>query len=310
MLEATGLRKRFGAVTALDGFDLAVTAGEICGLIGHNGAGKTTFARIASGLDRPDAGRVLIGGADARTARGRVGWAPQETALYPTATVRENMRLFGGLAGLRRRRLRAEIDELADALGLREVLDRPAGRLSGGQQRRAQTATALLNRPPVLLLDEPTVGADPDTRLDLLAVVRARAAEGAAVCYTTHYLPELVELDATLAVAAAGRVIARGSRAALLAGLPGRAVLRFDGPPPAALTPAPGEHSDGEHSDGEHSDGEHSVVVTAERPAEAAARVLAGLGPDAARLRGVDIAEPTLDDLYRHLATREARSAA
>ncbi|MCO6004147.1 ABC transporter ATP-binding protein [Actinoallomurus purpureus] len=279
--------------TALDGFDLTITAGEICGLIGHNGAGKTTFARIACGLDRPDSGRILIAGTDParRTARRAIGWAPQEPALYPTATVRDNLRLFGGLAGLRRHRLRTEIDQVTAAMALQDLLDRPVGRLSGGQQRRVQTATALLHRPTVLLLDEPTTGADPATRQALLAVVRARADDGAAICYTTHYLPELVELDATLAVAAHGRVIARGPRQTLLDDLPGTALLRFDGP-------APG-HT---HRD--------TLVITSPRPAEAAARALTGLGPEAVRLRGIDITPPALDDLYRRLASRESSHAA
>ena len=297
MLEASGLRKRFGAVTALNGFYLTVRAGEICGLIGHNGAGKTTFTRIACGLARPDAGVVRVEGLDPATrgARRHIGLAPQEGALYPTATVRENLRFFGALYGLHRARLRAEIDKLATAIGVTELLDRPVGRLSGGQQRRVQAATALLHHPPVLLLDEPTTGADPTTRQALLQVVQERAAAGAAVCYTTHYLPELVDLDATLAIAARGKVIARGSRRELLDGLPGRAELRFNGPAPAI---APETVQD------------DTLVVTAARPAEAAARLLPGLGPDLERLCRIDISEPTLDDLYRYLAAQEACHAA
>jgi ABC-2 type transport system ATP-binding protein len=288
VLEATDLHRSFGAVVALDGFDLTIEPGEICGLIGHNGAGKSTFAQIACGLDRPDSGRVLVTGLEAasRAARRQVGWAPQEMALYPTATAKENLRLFGALAGLRRARLRTEIALLAEAMGIHELLDRPVRQLSGGQQRRVQTATALLHHPPVLLLDEPTVGADPATRQALLAVVRALADDGAAVCYTTHYLPELVDLDATLAVAYRGRVIARGPREMLLADLPGHARLRFDGP-------APGNAVD------------DTVVITTTDPTQALATALASLGADAARLRGVDIVQPTLDDLYHHLAAPE-----
>jgi ABC-2 type transport system ATP-binding protein len=225
LLEATGLEKRFGDTVALDGFDLAVAAGEIAGLIGHNGAGKSTFARITAGLVSPDAGAVRVGGLDASRSAARVrpmlGLAPQELALYPTATARENLFAFAGLYGLRRRDARPRIDELADALVLGPVLDRRVRDLSGGQQRRLQAATAMIHRPRVLLLDEPTVGADPITRDALLAVVRAAAADGAAVVYTTHYLPELDTLDATVAVADHGRVVARGRRAELLATVPG-----------------------------------------------------------------------------------------
>ena len=223
MLEAINLHKRYGAVTALDGFDLTIAAGEIVGLIGHNGAGKTTFAEIVTGLVRADAGRVRVDGIDVRrsirAARAHIGYAPQELGLYPTATLRQNLALFGRLHGLRRHTLARAIEATAHDLALTEVLGRPIGVLSGGQKRRAQAATALLHEPPVLLLDEPTAGADPVTRDSLLAVVAARARAGAAVCYTTHYLPELDQLAATIAVAARGRVIARGDRATLVSGL-------------------------------------------------------------------------------------------
>lgn len=218
MLYAAELRKAYGPVTALDGFDLAVGAGEICGLIGHNGAGKSTFVEVVTGLTRPDAGAVTVGGLPPTRARHLIGLAPQEIALYLSVTVEHNLRLFGGLAGLRGARLRTAVDETAQALGLTDVLRRPVGLLSGGQRRRTQAATAMLHRPALLLLDEPTTGADPGTRAALLDLVRAHAAAGAAVVYTTHYLPELADLEATLAVCRAGRVIARGSQDELLAG--------------------------------------------------------------------------------------------
>jgi len=234
-LQATGLVKHFGTTAALDGFDLSVAAGEIAGLIGHNGAGKTTFARVTAGLLSPDAGQVRVAGMDVAQSPARVrpllGLAPQELALYPTATARENLYLFAGLYGLRRREARQRIGQVVDALVLGGVLGRRVRDLSGGQQRRLQAATAMLHRPRVLLLDEPTVGADPVTRDALLAAVRAVAAEGAAVVYTTHYLPELDTLNATLAVADHGRVVARGDRAALLATLPRGAA----GDPPPTL---------------------------------------------------------------------------
>jgi ABC-2 type transport system ATP-binding protein len=236
MLEAASLVKRFGSTVALDGFDLTVAPGEIAGLVGHNGAGKTTFARIIAGLVRPESGTARIAGIDSSHGAARVrpllGLAPQELALYPTATARENLFLFAGLYGIRRRDARPLITGLADALVLADVLDRRVRDLSGGQQRRVQAATAMLHRPPVLLLDEPTVGADPVTRDALLAAVRAAAADGAAVVYTTHYLPELDSLGATLAVADHGRIVARGSRAELLAGVPGHAT-GADGRPPS-----------------------------------------------------------------------------
>lgn len=294
MLSVHDLRKRWGSVQALDSFDLEIRPGEICGLMGHNGAGKTTFARIVAGLERPDAGSVLLDGMELgsapRSVRRQVGLAPQELALYPTVTLRQNLRLFGGLAGLRRARLRRATDEIAEAMLLTEVLDRPVATLSGGQQRRAQAATVLLHRPRVLLLDEPTVGADPTTREALLRLVRQHADEGAAICYTTHYLPELEELAATLAVAAAGRVVARGSRAELLGDLPGEVAVTFNGPVPPRVA-----------SRGKATADPHGLRFSAVDPAQALAEFLRELGSDTGRVRSVEIREPSLDDLYRSL---------
>jgi ABC-type multidrug transport system ATPase subunit len=296
VLAVAGLVKRYGDKAALDGFELAVASGEIAGLIGHNGAGKTTFVEVVTGLVRPDAGQVHVAGLDAlrdsRRARQLIGVAPQEQALYVSATARDNLELFGALAGLRGRDLRRGIDEVAAELRLSGVLSERVGLLSGGQRRRTQAAAALIGRPRLLLLDEPTAGADPETRLALLAAVRRRAAAGAAVVYTTHYLPELAELGATLAVARGGRVIARGDQAALVSGLPGELRLRFDGDEtsdcdwlPAALL-GRARAADGE------------VRITSTDPSADLATVLAsGRTPIA-----VDVRKPGLDDLYHAIA--------
>jgi ABC-2 type transport system ATP-binding protein len=299
MLEATALVKRFGATVALDGFDLRVSAGEIAGLVGHNGAGKTTFARVTAGLITPDSGLVRVAGMAVSRSRARVrpllGLAPQELALYPTATARENLYVFAGLYGMRRGEARHRIDQLADALVLSEVLDRRVRDLSGGQQRRLQAATAMLHRPRLLLLDEPTVGADPVTRDALLAAVRAVAADGAAVVYTTHYLPELDTLNATLAVADHGRVVARGDRAELLATVPGQAVVDFDEPPPPVAAP-PGSGVEIRREG-------RRLTITAREPAAVLAPLLAAHPGAAAHLRAIELRPPTLDDLYRRLVS-------
>ncbi|HEY3952413.1 MAG TPA: ABC transporter ATP-binding protein [Streptosporangiaceae bacterium] len=301
MLAAQGLRKRYGTVHALDGFDLTVEPGEIAGLIGHNGAGKTTFVEVVTGLTCPDAGQVTVGGVDVRrdprAARRLTGVAPQELALYASATVRDNLRLFAALAGLRRAALRRAVDQVAGELKLTGVLGQRAGLLSGGQRRRTQAAAALVGGAPLLLLDEPTAGADPQTRSALLDAVRARAAQGAAILYTTHYLPELADLGATIAVAQAGRVIARGEQAALINGLPGELRLRFD--QVAGRQDLPGALARRARSiDGE------LRITSADPPADLATLLSAGCVPVS-----VDVRRPDLDDLYSALA-REAVHAA
>jgi ABC-2 type transport system ATP-binding protein len=296
MLEVTDLRKRYGDVAALRGMSLAVAAGEIVGLIGHNGAGKSTLAEVILGLVRPDAGTVEVGGIDAladpRRARRRIGVSPQELALYLPATARENLELFAGLAGLRHRAVRRAVDAILEELELGVVAGKQIRQLSGGQQRRVQAGCALLGRPSLLLLDEPTVGADPLTRQMVLAAVRRRADAGAAVLYTTHYLPELVDLDATIAVARAGRIVARGNQEQLLAGLPGEVRLRFDEVPD---TDVPGAERVGDE-----------LRITGPNPASTLPKVLADLANDNVLPSAVEVRKPDLDDLYRSLDRVEA----
>jgi len=297
LLVAVGLEKRFGDIAALDGFELTVAAGEIVGLVGHNGAGKTTFARVVAGLTELDRGHVEVAGynaaRDRRQARRYLGLAPQELALYPTATARENLLVFAGVNGMRRRDARERIAELAASMSLTEILDLRVRDLSGGQQRRLQAATAMVHRPSILLLDEPTVGADPITRDALLTVVRTAANQGAAVVYTTHYLPELDVLDATIAVANHGRVIARGDRASLLGAVPGLSLLRFDHPPPPLDPSDPLARA--VRIDGT------DMTITAADPATAVAALLASMPNVARNLRTIEVQPPTLDDLYHHL---------
>lgn len=275
MLIAEGLVKYYGHRAVLDGFDLAVAPGEIVGLIGHNGAGKTTFVEIVTGLVRPDESALRVGDVDAlragRAARRLLGVAPQELALYNRVTVRENLRLFAGLAGLRRRDRDAAIARVLGELHLTGLAGRIVGVLSGGQRRRVQAAAALVGSPPLLLLDEPTAGADPETRSALLAVVKARADAGAAVVYATHYLPELVGLDATVALVRAGRVLARGTQHELTRHLPGELHVTF-------------------------ADGTDLRLATTDPGTDLAALLASGRTPAA-----VEVRRPNLDDLYHSL---------
>jgi ABC-2 type transport system ATP-binding protein len=213
VLQIRGLLKSYGANVALAGVDLDVVAGEIVGLLGPNGAGKTTLVSIVAGLRAADGGSVQIEGVDAlahpHRVRPRFGLAPQETGIYPTLTCRQNLRFFAELAGLRKRGLDRAVESVAEALQLTELLERRAQHLSGGERRRLHTALALVHRPALVMLDEPTTGADVRTRTQLLELVADLAAEGSAVVYSTHYLHE--QLGASVLIMDEGRVLARGT---------------------------------------------------------------------------------------------------
>ena len=298
MLEARGLRKSYGARSALGGVDLDIAAGEIVGLLGPNGAGKTTLVSILAGLIRPDAGSVTIGSIDAvahpRRIRPLLGLAPQETGLYPTLTCRENLQFFAELAGLRGRRLRIAVDEVAAALQLTDLMDRRAQHLSGGERRRLHTALALVNRPPLVLLDEPTTGADVQTRAQLLHFVGELAADGAAILYSTHYLTEIEQLGVSVVILDQGRGHRpRKRRRTRRHPRHQRGRADLHGPvPPLRACSAPTE-----------TDGSVLRVHTAE-PGVVTAAILEDLGARANELRSVRIVQPSLESVYLELTGR------
>ena len=299
VLEVDGVAKAYGDHVALHPVDLRVGPGEVCGLLGPNGAGKTTLVSIIAGLRDADAGTVRVDGTDiargGRRTRSLVGLAAQDTGIYPTLRVRENLELFARLAGLKGTERERRMDEVADILELVDFMDRPARFLSGGEKRRLHTAMALVHRPKVLLLDEPTTGVDIATRSRLLQAIRALAAqEGCAIVYSTHYLPEVEELGASVAILDRGRMLTRGPLDELVdqhgAGM---VELTFDGPAPAV--------SDGV-VDG------NTVRVRTEHPGADVAALLAGLGDDAVRLQSVDLARPSLETVFITITGRAYRS--
>ncbi len=290
-LRIAGLTKAYGGRPVLAGVDLEVGRGEVVGLLGPNGAGKTTLVSIVAGLRRADGGSVHALGVDvtggAGPVRSRLGLAGQDLGIYPVHTVAENLRLFGRLGGLSGAGLARSVTELADALELTDLLGRRAGTLSGGQQRRVHTACALVHRPELVLLDEPTVGADPESRLRLLRLVRELAAGGATVLYTTHYLGEIEDLDARVVILAGGRVRAEGGVAELVARHTRReVVLRFDGEPPELGWP------------GARRVGTALHLPAGADPAVELVRAMELLGPDRTRLAGIELGRASLEQAY------------
>ncbi len=213
------LSKRFGDVQAVDGVSLEVREGEIYGLLGPNGAGKTTTISLVCGLLRPDGGRVTISGSDfwsdPQAARRIMGVVPQDLAIYEELSGRENLEFWGRIAGLGRSEARARAGELLEALSLVDRANDPIKKYSGGMKRRVNLGCALMHRPRLLLLDEPTVGIDPHARANILDFIRALVAGGVAILYTTHYLEEAETLCDRIGIIDHGRLLAEGTLAEL-----------------------------------------------------------------------------------------------
>ncbi|MCC7269129.1 MAG: ABC transporter ATP-binding protein [Rhodocyclaceae bacterium] len=205
-----GVAKRFGSVQALDGIDLDIAPGEFFGLLGPNGAGKTTLISALAGLVRPDAGRLAVMGhdvvADYRAARRQLGVVPQELVFDPFFTVRESLEIQSGYFGIRDNA--AWIDEILENLDLTEKADTNMRQLSGGMKRRVLVAQALVHRPPVIVLDEPTAGVDVELRQGLWSFVRRLNRDGHTIVLTTHYLEEAESLCGRIAMLKQGRVVA------------------------------------------------------------------------------------------------------
>ena len=214
-IEATGLGKSFGKVTALAGLDLNVPQGRVCALLGPNGAGKTTAVRILATLTRPDAGTARVAGHDVarqpRRVREVIGLAGQHAAVDDDLTGRENLFILGLMHHLGRPSAGARASALLEQFGLAEAADRLVKTWSGGMRRRLDVVASLIVTPQVLFLDEPTTGLDPRSRAEIWAAVRALAADGTTILLTTQYLDEADHLSDQIAIVDEGRAVAQGS---------------------------------------------------------------------------------------------------
>lgn len=317
-VKVKGLEKTYsGEIKALQGIGFEVEAGTVFGLLGPNGAGKSTTVKILTTLTHADGGEAEVCGFDVMREPGRVrekiGVVAQKSTADQTATGRENVRLQGQMYGMRGEELEQRIDELLGAFKLADAADRIVNTYSGGMERRLNIATALVNRPEVLFLDEPTTGLDPEVRAEMWEEISTLAhVEGMTILLTTHYLEEADRLAERVAIVDRGQIVAEGTPDELKRGLEGDALHieldlpSGDGPPPEdevrrALAAMPGISEivlDGQ-----------TLHTRAENGARAVPGVLQALDASGIAIASVTVARPSLDDVYLRYTGRTMDAA-
>src|SRR6266403_693181 len=286
-IEASHVVKRYPGVTALDRVSLRIEQGEFFGLLGPNGAGKTTLISIMAGLTRASSGRVTVMGHDVarnyRLARRCLGVVPQELVFDPFFSVRETLRIQSGYFGLRHND--AWIDEVIANLDLGAKADANMRSLSGGMKRRVLVAQALVHRPPVIVLDEPTAGVDVELRQGLWQFVRRLNKDGHTIVLTTHYLEEAQQMCARIAMLKAGRIVAMEPTRDLLARVSGvQLALKLSGPLPAQLAPQVVEQGD-------------RIVLRVAQPADVES-VLAACRIAGCHIEDIEVSHADLEDVF------------
>ncbi len=302
VVEAVGLRKLYGSLVALDGVSLQLREGEILGLLGPNGAGKTTLVRSLVGRVKPDAGELKLFGVEAgEREQQRLGWVPQELAIYPKLTARDNLSAFGRYQGLQGAALEAAIARGLQWASLQDRAGDIAGTFSGGMKRRLNLAAGVIHQPRVVLMDEPTVGVDPQSRDHIFTMIEALRTEGVSIIYTTHYLEEAERFCDRIAVIDHGKVIAEGTKDELVRrylGAMTRITITCGEDVPAQIAERLGASA---------SVSGNLLQVTAVDPAHDVGNLLTMLRDAGVGVRDLALKAPSLEDVFLHLTGRGLR---
>ena len=309
VLECRGLTKSFGDRRVVDDLGFTIARGETYGLLGPNGAGKTTSISMICGLLSRDAGTVTVTGHDLdeapRAVQASVGYVPQDLAIYPDLSAAENLRFFGRLQGMRGKALATRTEHVLETVGLADRAKDRAEEFSGGMKRRLNIGIGLLHEPHLLVLDEPTVGVDPQSRDSILASVEQLGATGIGVLYTTHYMEEAERLCDRVGIIDHGKLIAEGTRRELveLIGQHDYVRLEFerDGGAVAERLRALPEVLDVVASNG-------SFDLALDDPHTALPRILSEANQAGARVLSVQVVEPDLEEVFLHLTGRALRN--
>ena len=308
MIEVQHLRKTYGDLTAVDDVTFEAAPGAIFGLLGPNGAGKSTTIGCMSGLLAPSGGSVRVLGHDVMTdgpaARAALGVVPQELALYEELSAVENLRFWGEAYGLAGADLKRRVTEVLELVGLLDRAKEPVKRFSGGMKRRLNFGCAVTHRPKVLLLDEPTVGVDPQSRVRLLDLVREQAQAGICVLYTTHYMEEAQELCDRIGVIDHGKLIALGTLVELRQMMGERDLLRLTGvfdADRARAAVAAVEDAEVVSVD------EKALMISMAEASRKLPAVFAALASAGGEVRETTLTQPSLETLFIKLTGRELR---
>ena len=308
VLECRDLRKTFGDLVAVNGVGFTIAPGETYGLLGPNGAGKTTSISMIAGLLERDAGDVSVEGKPLTTtsveAKSVIGYVPQDLAIYPDLSGRENLRFFARLYGMHGDDLTRRVDEVLEIVGLADRAGDLAKEYSGGMKRRLNIGIGLLHRPRLLILDEPTVGVDPQSRNSILESVDHLSAEGMAVLYTTHYMEEAERLCDRVGIIDLGELRAEGTRRELvgLVGQRDQVVLALAGNIEAAAracSEIPAVH--------DASPKEDHLELVVDEARKALPRILETVADAGASVRTVEVTEPNLEAVFLHLTGKALR---
>jgi ABC-2 type transport system ATP-binding protein len=308
VLQARDLRKAFGDLVAVDGVGFSIAAGETYGLLGPNGAGKTTTISMIAGLLERDGGEVVVDGVALTTtsveAKAAIGYVPQDLAIYPDLSARENLRFFGRLYGLKGDELATRVEAVLEIVGLADRAADATKEYSGGMKRRLNIAIGLLHQPKLLILDEPTVGVDPQSRNAILESVDALSAEGMAVLYTTHYMEEAERLCDRVGIIDLGELKAEGTRRELV-GLVGQrdlVTLGLAGAPEAAVRACQGLEAVVSVSAKDD-----RLELTVDDARRTLPEILQAVTASGASVRSVEVLEPNLEAVFLHLTGKALR---
>ncbi len=308
MIEVIKLQKSYGELIAVDRVSFSAKAGTIFGLLGPNGAGKSTTINCLSGLIKPTAGSVKVGGFEmgrnAVKAKASLGIVPQELAIYEDLSARDNLAYWGAAYGLKGAALKDRVDLILNRIGLTDRADDLPKEYSGGMKRRLNFGCGLVHEPKVLLLDEPTVGVDPQSRERLFDLVREEKAKGTCVLYTTHYMEEAEKLCDELAIIDHGRIIARGTLKDLQAEFGGNDIIQLTGSFDLELV----EKAIAKLNAEVLSLSTDVVMIAIKDGARNLPAVLQGIGATGAEIHDTRLSEPNLESLFLKLTGKELRA--